>query len=100
MVTISRIKAHTDFRSRHESGIVKMLGIGLGKRDGAAQHHRWGVRGLREPSFVDQSVVFKLGELEVVRNIIAHNRSLSDIELRRLELYTHDVLKAIGAIKD
>ena len=53
-----------------------------------------------EPSFVDQSVVFKLGELEVVRNIIAHNRSLSDIELRRLELYTHDVLKAIGAIKD
>src|SRR5207248_6657600 len=48
VVTISRIKAHTDFRSRHESGIVKMLGIGLGKRDGAAQHHRWGVRGLRE----------------------------------------------------
>src|SRR5262249_29542357 len=29
VVTISRVKAHTDFRSRHESGIVKMLGIGL-----------------------------------------------------------------------
>ena len=25
-----------------------MLVIGLGKRDGAAQHHRWGVRGLRD----------------------------------------------------
>jgi hypothetical protein len=25
-----------------------MLVIGLGKRDGASQHHRWGVRGLRE----------------------------------------------------
>src|SRR5438128_5319236 len=48
VVTLSRIKAHTDFRSRHESGIVKMLAIGLGKRDGAAQHHRWGVRGLRD----------------------------------------------------
>jgi Lactate racemase N-terminal domain len=48
VVTISRVKPHTDFRSRHESGIVKMLVIGLGKRDGAAQHHRWGVRGLRD----------------------------------------------------
>ena len=25
-----------------------MLAIGLGKRDGAAQHHRWGFRGLRD----------------------------------------------------
>jgi hypothetical protein len=48
VVTVSRVKPHTDFRSRYESGIVKMLVIGLGKRDGAAQHHRWGVRGLRE----------------------------------------------------
>lgn len=48
VVTISRVKPHTDFRGPHESGIVKMLAIGLGKRDGAAQHHRWGARGLRE----------------------------------------------------
>jgi hypothetical protein len=48
VVTVSRIKPHTDFRGRFESGILKMLVIGLGKRDGAAQHHRWGVRGLRE----------------------------------------------------
>jgi hypothetical protein len=48
VVTISRVKAHTDFRGRYESGIVKMLGIGLGKRDGANQHHRWGLRGLAE----------------------------------------------------
>jgi hypothetical protein len=48
VITISRIKAHTDFRARYESGIVKMLAIGLGKRDGAAQHHRWGLRGLRD----------------------------------------------------
>jgi hypothetical protein len=48
VITISRVKAHTDFRGRYESGIVKMLGIGLGKRDGAAQHHRWGLRGLAE----------------------------------------------------
>jgi hypothetical protein len=48
VLTISRVKLHTDFRGKYESGICKMLVIGLGKRDGAAQHHRWGVRGLRD----------------------------------------------------
>jgi hypothetical protein len=48
VVTVSRIKPHTDFRGAYESGICKMLVIGLGKRDGAAQHHRWGIRGLRD----------------------------------------------------
>jgi hypothetical protein len=48
VLTVSRIKPHTDFRGRYESGITKMLVIGLGKRDGASQHHRWGFRGLRD----------------------------------------------------
>ncbi len=48
VVTVSRVKPHTDFRGKYESGIVKMLAIGLGKRDGAARHHRWGFRGLRD----------------------------------------------------
>jgi hypothetical protein len=48
VVLIARIKPHTDFRGRYESGILKMLVIGLGKRPGAAQHHRYGVRGLRD----------------------------------------------------
>jgi hypothetical protein len=48
VVTLARVKPHTDFRGRYESGIVKMLVIGLGKQKGAAQHHRYGVRGLRD----------------------------------------------------
>src|SRR5437588_3162468 len=48
IVTLSRIKPHTDYRGRFESGILKMLVIGLGKREGAARHHRWGWRGLRD----------------------------------------------------
>jgi hypothetical protein len=48
LITLSRIKPHTDYRGRFESGILKMLSIGLGKRHGAAQHHRWGYRGLTE----------------------------------------------------
>lgn len=48
VVCINRVKPHTDFRGRLESGLTKMLVIGLGKRDGASQHHRWGFRGLRD----------------------------------------------------
>jgi hypothetical protein len=48
VLTVSRVKPHTDFRGRYESGITKMLVIGLGKREGASQHHRWGFRGLRD----------------------------------------------------
>ena len=48
VLTISRIKPHTDFRGTFESGVLKMLVIGLGKREGASQHHRWGFKGLRD----------------------------------------------------
>src|SRR5262245_53701954 len=48
VVTVSRIKPHTDYRSKWESGITKMCVIGLGKREGASQHHRWGMKGLQE----------------------------------------------------
>lgn len=54
VVTISRIKPHTDFQGTYESGIVKMLVIGLGKQHGASVHHVYGVRGLRD--FIPQSV--------------------------------------------
>lgn len=48
VVTVSRVKPHTDFRGAFESGVLKMLTIGLGKRHGADQVHSWGVRGLAE----------------------------------------------------
>lgn len=48
VVTISRIKPHTDFHGRFESGILKMLVIGLGKREGPSAVHQMGVRGLKE----------------------------------------------------
>lgn len=48
VVTVSRVKPHTDFRGQFESGIVKMLVIGLGKRVGADQVHSFGPLGLRD----------------------------------------------------
>lgn len=48
VVAIGRVKLHTDFSGPYQSGLVKMLVIGLGKREGAATHHQYGVRGLRD----------------------------------------------------
>jgi len=48
VVTVARVKPHTDFRGDFESGILKMLVIGLGKQRGADQVHSFGPRGLRE----------------------------------------------------
>jgi len=48
IVLINRVKPHTDFHGRWESGLVKMAVIGLGKKNQASEVHRHGVRGLRE----------------------------------------------------
>ena len=40
VVVINRVKPHTDFHATHESGVLKMLVIGLGKREGASQVHK------------------------------------------------------------
>ena len=46
IVLLNRIKPHTSFTGRYESGLLKMLTIGLGKREGATQVHKLGLRGL------------------------------------------------------
>ena len=48
ILLINRVKPHTDFTATYESGVLKMLTIGLGKREGATQVHKLGMRGLRE----------------------------------------------------
>jgi hypothetical protein len=53
VIAIGRIKPHTDFQGRYESGIVKMIVIGLGKQRGATVHHAYGAPGLRD--FIPQS---------------------------------------------
>jgi hypothetical protein len=46
---VARIKPHTGFSGTIESGLVKMMMIGLGKHEGAKEYHRILVRNLWEP---------------------------------------------------
>lgn len=42
IVVFNKVKPHTDFRGRHESGLVKMIAIGLSKHKGASVFHTKG----------------------------------------------------------
>ena len=41
---VNRVKPHTDFKGSIESGMFKMMTIGLGKHQGAIQYHRANIR--------------------------------------------------------
>jgi hypothetical protein len=72
IIVLNRVKPHTDFHSAHESGVLKMLVIGLGKREGAAQVHKLGLRGMKEvmPAvgrFLVENTKFALG-IAIIEN--------------------------------
>jgi hypothetical protein len=48
VLVINRVKAHTDYSGKWESGLAKMIAIGLGKRTQAEKIHAYGAPGLRE----------------------------------------------------
>ncbi len=76
IVLIGRVKPHTDFRGRFESGLLKMLTIGLGKRAGAEQVHKLGLRGMievlpRVGEFLVKNTPFALG-IAILENADDH----------------------------
>ncbi len=55
ILVINRVKAHTSFPREIESGLIKMLAVGLGKAEGASQVHMIGPHGLEQtlPALAD-----------------------------------------------
>ena len=45
IIVVGRVKPHTDFKDRIESGLMKMMVIGLGKQKGAETIHRFQAEG-------------------------------------------------------
>lgn len=114
IVVVNKIKPHSDFKGDHESGIVKMLGIGLGKHEGATALHSLGFRNfsdvLRETAeqfIATGKILFGVGivqnayeetmitEVIPAENIIERDRALQKIatrEIARLLVPKIDVL--------
>ena len=71
IILVGRIKAHTAFRGPYESGMAKMMAIGLGKREGADSLHKLGFSkmGERMPRFAkvvfdNSNIVFGVAPIE------------------------------------
>ena len=71
VVVVGRIKGHTAFRGPYESGLVKMIAVGLGKREGADLLHQKGFRvfGERLPQYARAiydhcNILFGVGIIE------------------------------------
>ncbi|MFZ5597293.1 MAG: hypothetical protein ACOY31_09820 [Bacillota bacterium] len=59
IIVINRIKPHTSFHGDHESGLLKMLAVGLGGPEGASVIHSPGVNQLAEAIPAAASVMLK-----------------------------------------
>jgi hypothetical protein len=70
IVVINRIKPHTDFHGPYESGLVKMIVIGLGKERQAYEMHCHGVYGLKELVPKTAERILNLGKITLGIGIV------------------------------
>lgn len=88
VVPVVRIKPHTGFRAPYESGICKMLAIGLGKHDGCSRYHREGYA--RFPALIPAAarIVLATGKigfaLAVVENAAEHTACVEAVPAERI----------------
>jgi hypothetical protein len=73
IIAINRVKLHTIFRGDVESGLCKMLAVGLGKHKGAQQIHKVGT----QPFMVETARVI-LGRAPVLAGVAVLENSLDE----------------------
>jgi len=62
-IIINRIKYHTDFHGSHESGLMKICVVGLGKHKQALELHKYGVKGLKDMIVPTARQILKHGNI-------------------------------------
>jgi len=92
VIIMNRVKQHTDYTGDYESGLVKMLAIGLGKREGAAAMHSRRCASLRED--VPEAAAIILRRLNLVAGIAilenGYNQTADIIGLRPERLFSRE----------
>jgi hypothetical protein len=101
VILLNRVKLHTDFHGPHESGLVKMAVIGLGKHRQAMEIHSWGVYGLRhlipwtaEQILATGKIRFGLALVENAYDETMQVKSLAADEIMREEPALLDLARA------
>jgi len=101
VILCNRVKPHTDFKGGIESGLMKMLVIGLGKHVQAETIHSYGAGGLREhmPSVARRllatgKVIGGLAVVEDAYDQTAHVEWLNPLDMEQRE---EELLKVAAA---
>ena len=89
IVVVGRVKPHTCFRGRYESGLVKMMAIGLGKQKGAESCHAEGFGKMAEniEAFADQIIAKTniLFGIAIVENAFDRTSRIEAIPTERIK---------------
>lgn len=114
ILVCGRVKPHTSIRGQVESGLCKMMAVGLGKHRGAAEFHRQGYTHLAEllpqigqvfldsgkiigglaliENALDQTAVIQAVSVE---NFIAHEASLLEIARQKMPRFFMDEIDVL-----
>jgi hypothetical protein len=98
IILLNKVKPHTDFRGKHESGLAKMLAIGLANHVGASQFHLKGFASFAEripqvcEVFIERlPIAFGVGVVQNAYDMISHIEVMEkdlilekDAELQRI----------------
>lgn len=77
IILLNRVKSHTSFRGKYESGLVKMLAIGLGKRQGADITHSLRFEKMAEN--ILQSATVSLEKLNILFGVATIENAYDEI---------------------
>jgi len=79
VIPIGRVKPHTDFRGPVESGLAKMIAIGLGKQHGASWFHSQGIGTFGE--LVPRVAAYTLSQVSIPFGIALVENGLSKLSI-------------------
>jgi hypothetical protein len=102
IIVVARVKPHTDFKGEIESGLMKMMAIGLGKQKGAEMIHRYKATGYHKllpeaARLIMKKTPILLG-LAVVENAHHEIAVVSAIEPENIEREERKLLEEAKAL--
>jgi hypothetical protein len=102
IIVMGRVKPHTDFKNKVESGVLKMASIGMGKHKQALALHTHGIKGISEMmpevgkvAIANSNTLFGIA---IVENAHEETAIIEAIENDRVEERERELLKEAFAL--
>jgi hypothetical protein len=94
ILVVNRVKPHTDFSGSIESGLLKMIAVGLGKREGAAVTHRWSRR------YGNEQVIRSIAGVALGTGKILCGLAVAENEMHQIAVLRAVLPEAIVAVEE